>query len=111
MHPEVPRPSPGRVLLTQQRRGAITQGVLLVAGHAEWRDGVEGLGQEGLQARGTGVGRVEEVVDLLAGRTKLGHCGRDGGAQGCPASAATSPTGTEVGWEGLRQHSQEHNGQ
>lgn len=48
MHPEVPRPSPEWVLLTQQRRGAITQGVLLVAGHAEWRDSVEGLGQEGL---------------------------------------------------------------
>lgn len=35
---------------------------------------MEGLGQEGLQARGTGVGSMEQVVDLLAGRTELGNC-------------------------------------
>lgn len=70
-------------LLTQQGRGAITQGVLLVSGHAEGWHSVEGLGQEGLQAGGTGIGGMEEVVDLLTGRTQLGHCSTEWG-QGCP---------------------------
>lgn len=90
--PGVPGTSPARGLLTQQGGGAVTQGVLLVAGHAERRDGMESFGQEGLQARSTGVGRVEEVVDLLTSRTQLGHWGRDGGGvQGCPACTARSP--------------------
>lgn len=71
--PGVPGTSPARGPLTQQGGGAVAQGVLLVTGHAERRDGVEGLGQEGLQARGAGVGRMEEVVDLLTGGTQLGH--------------------------------------
>lgn len=79
--PGLLRTSLARGLLTQQGRGAITQGVLLVAGHAERWDGVEGLGQEGLQARGAGVGSVEEVVDLLAGGTQLSHWGREGGVR------------------------------
>lgn len=40
---------------------------------------MEGFGQEGLQAGGAGVGSVEEVVDLLTGRTQLGHWGRERG--------------------------------
>jgi len=98
MHPGVPGTSPAQGPLTQQGRGAIAQGVFLVAGHAERRDGVEGLGQEGLQARGAGVGGVEEVVDLLTGGTQLGHWDREGG-QGCPAR---SPVGTGTGHEGWR---------
>ena len=40
---------------------------------------MEGFGQEGLQAGGAGVSGMEEVVDLLTGRTQLGHWGKERG--------------------------------
>lgn len=58
---------------TQQQRRAISQRELLVAGHRQGSDGLELGGQQGLKAGGAGVGRVEEVVDLLAGWPHLGH--------------------------------------
>lgn len=58
---------------TQQQGRAISQGELLVAGHGQWGDGLELGGQQRLKAGGAGVGRVEEIVDLLTGWAHLGH--------------------------------------
>lgn len=113
MCPGVPGTSPEWGLLTQEGGGAVTQRVFLVAGHAERRDGVESLGQEGLQARGAGVGRVEEVVDLLAGGTQLGHWGREGGS-GLPSLRGEERGGDRDwarGLAGTGQRSRELNAQ
>lgn len=66
--------------LTQERRVSVAQREALVAGDAEGRQQVEALVQQGLEARGRGVGRVEQVVNLLTRRTQGGHWrGRNGG--------------------------------
>lgn len=59
---------------------SVAQREALVAGDAEGRQQVEALVQQGLEARGRGVGRVEQVVNLLTRRTQGGHWrGRNGG--------------------------------
>lgn len=67
----------GRVIdecgLTQEGRVSVTQRESLVAGNAEGGERVEALVQERLQAGGGGIGWVEQVVDLLAGRAQGGH--------------------------------------
>lgn len=52
---------------------SVTQRETLVARNAEGRKRVEALVQERLQAGGGGIGRVEQVVNLLAGRAQGGH--------------------------------------
>lgn len=52
---------------------SVAQREALVARDTEGRQQVEALVQQGLQTRGRGVGRVEEVVDLLARRAQGGH--------------------------------------
>lgn len=59
--------------LTQEGRVSVTQRESLVAGNAEGGQRVEALVQERLQAGGGGIGWVEQVVDLLAGRAQGGH--------------------------------------
>lgn len=70
----------GKVLkfsgLTQESRVSVTQGKALVPRDAEGGQHVEALVQERLEARGRGVGRVEQVVNLLTGRTQSRHWGR-----------------------------------
>lgn len=67
----------GKVLkfsgLTQESWVSVTQGKALVARDAEGGQHVEALVQERLEARGRGVGRVEQVVNLLTGRTQSRH--------------------------------------
>lgn len=55
---------------------SVPQRKALIAGDAEGGQQVEPLVQERLEARGGGVGRVEQVVDLLAGWTQSRHCSR-----------------------------------
>lgn len=59
--------------LTQESRVSVTQRETLVTGDTEGRQRVEPLVQERLEAGGRGVGGMEQVINLLTGRTQSGH--------------------------------------
>lgn len=63
--------------LTQESRVSVAQRKALVARDAERRQRVEALVQERLQAGGRGIGWMEQVVNLLTGRTQSSHCRRE----------------------------------
>lgn len=52
---------------------SVTQRKALVTRNTEGRQHVEALVQERLEAGGRGIGWMEQVINLLTGRTQSGH--------------------------------------